>query len=143
MPTYRTVLAQTGNNVGIVVPEDVVLALGAGKRPPVVVTLNGYTYRSTVAPMGGRYLVSVSAAVRAEAGVAGGEEHEVTLELDDQPRTVEVPDDLATALADAGVRAAFDAAAPSRRKEWVRGVVEAKAEATRARRVVAVVDALR
>jgi len=143
MPTYRTVLAQTGNNVGIVVPEDVVLALGAGKRPPVVVTLNGYTYRSTVAPMGGRYLVSVSAAVRTEAGVAGGEEHEVTLELDDQPRTVEVPDDLAAALADAGVRAAFDAAAPSRRKEWVRGVAEAKAEATRARRVAAVVDALR
>jgi hypothetical protein len=143
MPTYRTVLALVGNNVGIVVPEETVLALGAGKRPPVVVTLNGYTYRSTVAPMGGRYLVSVSAAVRAAAGVAGGEEHEVTLTLDDQPRTVEVPDDLATALADAGVREAFDAAAPSRRKEWVRGVDEAKAEATRARRVAAVVDALR
>ena len=143
MPTYRTVLAQIGNNVGIVVPEETVLALGAGKRPPVVVTLNGYTYRSTVAPMGGRYLVSVSAAVRAEAGVAGGEEHEVTLTLDDQPRTVDVPEDLAAALADAGVRPAFDGAAPSRRKEWVRGVTEAKAEETRARRIAAVVDALR
>jgi hypothetical protein len=143
VPTYRTVLAQIGNNVGIVVPEETVLALGSGKRPPVVVTLNGYTYRSTVAPMGGRYLVSVSAAVRAEAGVAGGEEHEVTLVLDDQPRTVDVPDDLAAALAGAGLREAFDSAAPSRRKEWVRGVTEAKAEATRARRVAAVVDALR
>lgn len=142
MPTYRTVLAQIGNNVGIEVPEELVLGLGAGKRPPVVVTLNDYTYRSTVAPMGGRYLVPVSAAIRAEAAVAGGEEHEVTLELDDQPRLVEVPDALAGALDAAGLRPAFDAAAPSRRKEWVRGVTEAKAEATRDRRIAAVLAAL-
>ncbi|MDM7830312.1 DUF1905 domain-containing protein [Cellulomonas edaphi] len=142
MPTYTTVLAQIGNNVGIVVPEEILLELGAGKRPPVVVTLNGHTYRSSVASMGGRYLVSVSSAVRAAAGVAGGEEHQVTVVLDDQPRTVDVPDDLAAALADAGLREQFDGAAPSRRKEWVRGVTEAKAEATRARRVAAVVAAL-
>ncbi|MBT0995662.1 YdeI/OmpD-associated family protein [Cellulomonas sp. DKR-3] len=143
MTTFRTVLIRSGaNNVGIDVPEDLVLALGAGRRPPVLVTLNGHTYRSTVAPMGGRYLVPVSAQVRAEAGVAGGEEHEVTIVLDDQPRTVDVPDDLAAALAAAGVRDAFDALAPSRRKEHVRGVVEAKQEATRARRVAAVVASL-
>lgn len=142
MPTFHTVLAQIGNNVGIEVPEDLVLSLGAGKRPPVVVTLNGYTYRSSVAPMGGRYLVSVSAAIRKEAGVAGGEPHDVTLELDDQPRVFEVPDELARALDGAGLRAAFDAAAPSRRKEWVRSVTEAKAEATRTRRIEAVVTAL-
>ncbi|ROS26035.1 YdeI/OmpD-associated family protein [Cellulomonas sp. PhB150] len=143
MPTFRTVLAQIGNNVGIEVPDDVVLSFGVGKRPPVVVTLNGYTYRSTVAQMGGRNLVSVSAAVRKEAGVAGGEEHDVTLELDDQPRVFEVPDELARALDDAGLRAAFDSAAPSRRKEWVRSVSEAKAEATRDRRIAAVLTALR
>lgn len=143
MTTFRTVLLRSGaNNVGIDVPEDVVLGLGAGKRPPVVVTLNGYEYRSTVAPMGGRFLVPVSAAIREAAGVAGDEEHEVTLVLDDQPRTVEVPEDLAAALADAGVREAFDALAPSRRKEAVRGVVEAKQPATRERRVAAVVASL-
>lgn len=143
MTTFRTVLVRSAaNNVGIDVPEEVVLGLGAGKRPPVVVTLNGHTYRSTVASMGGRYLVPVAAAVREEAGVAGGEEHEVTLTLDDHPRTVEVPDDLAAALAAAEVREAFDALAPSRRKEHVRGVVEAKQEATRARRVAAVVASL-
>lgn len=144
MTTFRTVLVRSGaRNVGIDVPEEVVLGLGAGRRPPVVVTLNGYTYRSTVAPMGGRFLVPVSAAVRAEAGVAGDEEHDVTLVLDDQPRTVEVPDDLAAALEGAGVRAAFDALAPSHRKEHVRSVVEAKQQATRERRVAKVVDALR
>lgn len=144
MTTFRTVLTRSGaNNVGIDVPEDVVLGLGGGKRPPVVVTLNGYTYRSTVAPMGGRFLVPVSAAVRAAAGVAGDEEHEVTLVLDDQPRTVELPEDLAAALDDAGLRAAFDGLAPSYRKEHVRSVVEAKQQATRERRVAKVLDALR
>ncbi|WP_273651601.1 YdeI/OmpD-associated family protein [Cellulomonas fimi] len=144
MTTFRTVLVRSGaRNVGIDVPEEVVLGLGAGRRPPVVVTLNGYTYRSTVAPMGGRFLVPVSAAVRAEAGVAGDEEHDVTLVLDDQPRTVEVPDDLAAALEGAGVRAAFDALAPSHRKEHVRSVVEAKQQPTRERRVAKLVDALR
>ncbi len=143
MATFRTVLIRSGpNNVGIDVAEDVVLGLGGGRRPPVVVTLNGYTYRSTVAPMGGRYLVPVSAAVRAAAGVAGDEEHEVTLVLDDQPRTVEVPEDLAAALDAAGARAAFDGLAPSHRKEHVRSVVEAKQPATRERRIQAVVATL-
>ncbi|GCE75512.1 YdeI/OmpD-associated family protein [Cellulomonas biazotea] len=143
MATFRTVLIRSGpNNVGIDVAEDVVLGLGGGRRPPVVVTLNGYTYRSTVAPMGGRYLVPVSAAVRAAARVAGDEEHEVTLVLDDQPRTVEVPEDLAAALDAAGARAAFDGLAPSHRKEHVRSVVEAKQPATRERRIQAVVATL-
>ncbi|GCD20731.1 YdeI/OmpD-associated family protein [Cellulomonas algicola] len=144
MTTFRTVLIRSGaNNVGIDVPEELVLGLGAGRRPPVVVTLNGYTYRSTVAPMGGRFLVPVSAAVRAASGVAGDEEHDVTLVLDDQPRTVELPEDLAAALDAAGLRAAFDALAPSHRKEHVRSVVEAKQRTTRERRVAKVVDALR
>jgi hypothetical protein len=143
VPTYRTVLVLNGNNVGIDVPEQVVAGLGQGKRPPVVVTVNGYTYRSTVAPMGGRFLIPLAAAHRAQAGVAGGEEHEVSIELDEQPRTVEVPDDLAQALDTAGVRDAFDNLAFSHRKEHVRSVTEAKAVATRERRIARVVDALR
>ncbi|WP_426560643.1 YdeI/OmpD-associated family protein [Angustibacter sp. McL0619] len=142
MATYRTVLVLNGNNVGIDVPEDVVVGLGRGRTPPVVVTLNGYTYRSTVAPMGGRFLIPLAATHRDSAGVAGGEEHEVTVELDDQPRTVDVPDDLARALDDAGLRAAFDALAYTHRKEHVRSVLEAKAAATRERRIARVVVAL-
>jgi len=142
MATFTTVLAQMGNNVGIEVPDEVIAELGSGKRPPVVVTLNGFTYRSTVGVMGGRSLIPVAAAIRASAGVAGGEEHEITLKLDDQPRTVEVPDELARALDAAGVREAFDKLAPSRRKEAVRSVVDAKADATRDRRIAAVVASL-
>ena len=142
MPTFTTILLATGGrNVGIELPDDVVAALG-GKRVPVTVSLNGHTYRSTTAVMGGRHMVGVNAAERAAAGVAAGEEHEVTIEVDDAPRTVEVPADLAAALAAAGARDAFDALAPSRRKEHVRQVTEAKAEATRQRRVQKVVDSL-
>jgi len=142
MPTFTTTLLSQGNNVGIEVPEDVVASLGAGKRVPVVVTLNGHVYPSTIAVMGGRYLVPVSAQIRKDAGVAGGEEHEVTLEHDTSSRDTPVPDDLAAALDAAGARAAFDALAPSRRKEHVRQVESAKADDTRARRVAKVVESL-
>ena len=143
MPTFTTTLVRSGpRNVGIEVPDEVLAALGRGKRVPVTVTLNGYTYRSTTAVMGGRTLVGVSAAHRAAAGVDGGEVHEVTLEVDDAPRTVEVPADLAAALDAAGARDRFDALAPSARKEHVRQVLEAKAEATRLRRVSRIVDGL-
>lgn len=143
MATFRTTLERTGGTtVGIVVPDEVVDELGAGRRPAVRVTLNGYEYRTTVGSRGGRSLVPVSAAVREAAGVAGGEEHEVTLVLDDAPRTVEVPDDLAAALAQAEARERFDALAPSHRREHVRSVVEAKAAATRERRIAAVVAKL-
>ena len=142
MPTFTTTLLSQGSNVGIEVPEDVVASLGAGKRVPVVVTLNGHVYPSTIAVMGGRYLVPVSAQIRKDAGVAGGEEHEVTLEHDTSSRDTPVPDDLAAALDAAGARAAFDALAPSRRKEHVRQVESAKADDTRARRVAKVVESL-
>ncbi|HEY3545906.1 MAG TPA: YdeI/OmpD-associated family protein [Propionicimonas sp.] len=142
MPSFTTTLLLTGNNVGIVVPEEVVESFGAGKRVPVIVTINGYSYPSTIAVMGGQYLVGVAAAHREAAGVAGGETHEVTLSHDTSARDTPVPDDLAEALAAAGLRAAFDALAPSHRKEHVRSVTEAKAEATRQRRVEKVVAAL-
>ena len=142
MPSFTTTLLLSGNNVGIVVPEEVVESFGAGKRVPVIVTINGYSYPSTIAVMGGQYLVGVAAAHREAAGVAGGETHEVTIVHDTSARDTPVPDDLAEALAVAGLRAAFDALAPSHRKEHVRSVTEAKAEVTRQRRIEKVVAAL-
>ena len=142
MPTFRTTLLQSGNNVGIVIPDEIVEGFGAGRRVPVVVTLNDYTYRSTVAVMGGKYLVGLSAAHRAAAGVAGGEEHEVIIEHDAAPRTVEVPDDLAAALAKAGCRAEFDGLNFSTRKEHARAVTEAKKPETRERRIAKIVEQL-
>jgi len=97
---------------GIEVPAEVVAGLGQGQRPPVRVTIGDYSYRTTVARMGGQFLISLSAENRAAAGVAAGDEVDVDLELDDAPREVEVPADLAAALArDDAARAAFDSLA--------------------------------
>lgn len=144
MPTFRTTLVLHGKSAtGIEVPAEVVEALGAGKKPPVTVTIDGtYTYRSTLAVMGGKHLVGVSAEHRTAAGVAAGDEIEVTLEVDTAPRIVEVPADLATALDEAGARAAFDALAFSHRKEHVRAIEEAKAPETRARRIAKAIEKL-
>ena len=89
--TFRTKVLQTGNNTGIPVPDDVVEKLGAGKRPLVVVSVGKHTYRSAVASMGGRFMISLSAEHRAAAGVQGGDEVEVSMRLDLEPRTVPVP----------------------------------------------------
>lgn len=142
MPTFTTTLLQTGNNVGIEVPPEIVESFGAGKRVPVEVTIAGYSYPSTIAVMGGRFLLPLAKEHRLAAGVAGGETHEVTLVHDTSARETPVPEDLAEALASAGLRAKFDALAPSHRKEHVRSVTEAKAAATRQRRVEKVVEAL-
>jgi antitoxin component of MazEF toxin-antitoxin module len=129
---------------GLVVPDDVVEALGAGQRPPVTVTVGAHTYRTTVARMGGQFLVPLAAEHRTAAGVAAGDEVEVEIELDAAPRTVDVPADLATALdGEPGLRERFDALAFSHRKEHVRSVEDAKAEATRLRRIDKVLAALR
>ena len=137
---YDTRLFQVGNNTGIPVPADVLESLGGGKRPPVVVRVNGYEYRSTIAPMGGRFLISFSADRRKETGLTGGDPISVELTIDTAPRTVEVPADLVTALAAAGATAAFDALAPSVRKAHVVSVTSAKSDATRERRTQAVVS---
>jgi bifunctional DNA-binding transcriptional regulator/antitoxin component of YhaV-PrlF toxin-antitoxin module len=129
---------------GIEVPDDVVAGLGSHNRPAVRVTIGEYTYRSTVARMGGRFLLPVSAEVRKAAGVAAGDEVDVELVLDDAPREVLVPDDLAAALdAVPGARARFDALSYTARKEHVRAVEEEKAAATRERRIAKAVDTLR
>jgi hypothetical protein len=137
---FETTMAQSGNNTGIPVPEEVVTALGGGKRAAVSVTVNGYAYQSTLASMGGRFLIPFSSDKRKETGISGGDAIVVDLELDSAPRTVEVPADLAVALDSAGLRAAFDALAPSHRKAHVTAIEEAKAAATRERRIAAAVE---
>jgi hypothetical protein len=133
----RALLEQSGKTaVGFSVPEDVVLALGKGKRPPVNVTINGYTYRSTVAPMGGGYMVGVSAENRAAAGVKGGETHDIELTLDTAPREVELPADFAAALAgDPQARRTFDGLSPSNKGYHVSLIEGAKTDETRQRRI--------
>ena len=137
MPKFTITLrkAEAMDAMGIVVPEKVVEGFGQGKRPKVTVTLNGYTYRSTVAVMGGKFMLPLAKEHRAKSGVKDGQKVEVTLELDTAPREVGVPKDLAAALKKAGVRAAFDKLAFTHRKEHVRAIEEAKAPETRARRI--------
>ena len=129
---------------GIPVPDSVVEALGESKRPAVKVTIGKYTYRTTAARMNGQFMIPLSAENRDGAGVAAGDDVNVTIELDTAPREVEVPADFAKALkATAGVRKAFDALAYSHRKEWVRSIEDAKTPETRARRIAKAVDSLR
>lgn len=138
------VLQEEGMNAtGIQVPAAVITAFDSGKRPKVKITLNGYTYRSTIAAYGDLFMLPLSKEHRDAAGVKAGDEVEVTLELDTEPRTVEVPDDLAMALAEGGVTAVFDALALSKRKEHVRQVTSAKTEETRQRRIAKIVSSLK
>ncbi len=140
--TFSTTLFQQGNNTGIEVPAEVIETLGAGKKPPVMVTVNGFEYRSTVGVMGGRYLIPFSSDKRAATGLKGGDAIDVELAVDSAPRTVEVPADLASALDAAGLRIAFDALAPSARKAHVTAVESAKAVETRTRRIESIVGKL-
>ncbi|MBV9448839.1 MAG: DUF1905 domain-containing protein [Streptosporangiaceae bacterium] len=142
---FRATIELNGKTAtGIEVPEEIVAALGAGQRPPVRVTLGDYTYRTTVARMGGRFLVGINAEHRANAGVSAGEQVDVEIVPDTEPREVTVPADLAAALAqDAQASAAFDRLSYTHRKEWVRWIEEAKKADTRETRLAKTVDALR
>ena len=142
---FRTTIVQSGKNTtGIQVPDEVVEALGSGKRPAVKVTVNGYRYRSTVASMGGVFMVSLSAEHRAGAGVGGGDEVEVDLELDSAPREVTVPPELVAALdAEPAARATFDGLSYSNKSWHVLQVTGAKTEETRQRRIARSVEALK
>lgn len=142
--TFHTTILRTGKNTaGIQVPEEIIEKLGSSKRPLVRVTIKEYTYRSAVAVMGGKFMVGVSAENRQAAGVQGGEEVDVTIELDLEPRIVELPDDLKAALTEAGALKTFENSAPSMRKEYVRQVTEAKAQETRGRRIGKIVEKLK
>jgi hypothetical protein len=141
--SFKGKMKSAGNNTGIEVPPEIIAELGSSKKPPVVVHVNGYTYPSTVAVMDGKYMIAFSKANRDASGIKGGDPIEVTLELDEKPRTVEVPADLMAALsAKAGAVAAFEKQAFSKRKEFVRQVEDAKTPETRARRIAGIVDKL-
>lgn len=143
---FRTELSPTGgNNVGIVVPEEVVAAFGLGRRVPVVVTIDGgYQYRSTISTMGGRSLISFNAETRRATGRGAGDAIEVRLGVDDAPRIVAVPDDLASELArDDRAKAAWEALSSSRQRAHADAITGAKSAATRAKRVATVLAALR
>ena len=142
---FRTTIKTEGKTaMGFEVPPSAVEALGAGKRPPVTVTINGYTYRNSIAVLGGAYMIGVSSEHRGPAGVTGGEEVDVELELDTAPRTVEVPADLAAALdAEPAARATFDRLSYSNRSWHVLQVTGTKNPETRARRVEKSIAALR
>ena len=129
---------------GIEVPEDVVAALGPSRRPHVRVAINGHTYRSTVAPLGGRFMLPVSAENRQSAGVAAGDEVEVDIELDDEPRVVTVPADFGEALdADRDARRSFDKMSYSHQLRHVLSIEGAKTSETRQRRITKAVSILR
>lgn len=142
---FRAELETNGRTAtGFEVPADVVDGLGAGKRPPVRVTFNGHTYRSTVAVMGGRFMLPVSAAVRAASGAVAGDVLDVELALDTEPRTVDPPAELAAALdADATLKRAWEALSFTQRREHAEAIEGAKKSETRARRVDNALESIR
>jgi len=133
---FNTTILQEGNNTGIQVPEEVVEKLAAGKRPAVKITLNGFTYRSTIAVMGGRYLIPLSAERRTNAKVKGGDKLDISLELDTEPREVELPQDFKKELAThKKAQAFFEGLSYSAKLRIVHPIGEAKTEETRQRRI--------
>lgn len=141
---FRTVIELQGNNTGILVPDAVIDELGAGKRVPVVVTVGATTYRSTITPMGGKFLIALSAANRSAAGVAGGDEVDVELEVDDAPRVFPLPPGLEQALAgDEQALGRYGALSFSRQRALAEPIALAKTDATRDKRLAAALEALR
>jgi hypothetical protein len=142
---FKTTLDSAGKNAaGFRVPREVVEALGKGKRPPVVVTINGYSYRNTVAVYGDEFLIGVAQEHRAPAGVKPGDDIEVDLVLDTAPREVEVPTDFAAALdAVPEAKAYFEGLSYSNKRRYTLSIEEAKSEETRQRRIEKSVSQLR
>lgn len=139
-----TILLDGKTATGIEVPPEVVASLGPSKRPPVLVTINGYSYRSTVAPLGGVFMLPVSAEVREHAGVAAGAEVDIDIERDTEPREVAVPPDFATALdSDAAARRFFDGLSYSNKRRFVLSIEDAKTAETRQKRIIKAVSMLR
>ncbi len=133
---FTTTILQIGNNTGICVPEDVVEKLGAGKKPPVNVTVNDYTYRNTIAAMGGKFMIGVSADIRSKTGIKGGDEVTVQLELDTQPREVNLPADFKEALEkNINAKNFFEELSYSNKRRYVLPIDDAKTEATRQKRI--------
>jgi len=142
---FRAIVEQNGKTAtGITVPSEVVEALAAGKKPAVSVTINGYTYRSSIASMSGAYKIPVSAEVREAAGIKAGDAVSVELTLDTAPREVAVPPDFAVALAAEPVaRTTFDRISYSEKRWFVLGIEDAKTPETRQRRIDKAIERLR
>ena len=147
MPEQRfrtTILQGDKSATGIVVPNEVVESLGAGRKPPVRVTLKGYTYRSTIATVSGSFMVGVSADVRAAAGVAGGDEVDVTIDLDTAPREVDVPADFMAALErEPAAKRFYEGLSYSVRKLHADSIAGAKTPETRERRIAKAMKLMR
>jgi Bacteriocin-protection, YdeI or OmpD-Associated/Domain of unknown function (DUF1905) len=142
---FRTTILQSNKTAtGIRVPDDVIASLGPSRRPPVQVTVNGYTYRTTVAVMSGAFMFGVSADVRKSAGVAGGDEVDVEIVLDTEPREVSVPADLKTALdADREANRFFQSLSYSHKSAYVLWIESAKKDETRQRRILEAIRMLK
>jgi hypothetical protein len=140
---FRATIRQSGKTAtGIEVPPEVVEGLGSSKRPAVSVTLGDYTYRTTIAPMGGRYMIPVSADVRKNAGVAANDTLDVRVELDTAPREITVPDDFKAALAAGGAQEFFESLSFSAKQWHVLQIEGAKTAETRQRRIQKSVETL-
>jgi hypothetical protein len=134
--SFNTAILQIGNNTGICVPNEVVDKMGAGKKPPVIVTINDYTYRNTIAVMGGKFMIGVSADIRSKTGIKGGDKVKVTLELDTKPREVEVPAEFQRLLNEnPEAKQFFETLSYSNKQKYVLPIKEAKTEDTRQRRM--------
>ena len=142
---FRATIEQSGKTAtGIEVPATIVAGLGSTKHPKVRVVINGYTYRSSVASMGGRFMLGVSATVREGAGVASGDTVDVDIELDTEPREVVVPPNLASALKrDAEAKRVFESLSYSKKRRFVLPIEDAKTDETRQRRIAKAVESLR
>lgn len=141
---FTTTILQSGNNTGIEVPPEVVEGLGGGRKPAVILSIGSYGYRSSIAVMGGKFLIPLSAERRAESGIKGGAVVEVELALDNQPREVTVPEDLRAALAgDAAAGAFFETLSYSNKLRHVLSITDAKTPETRQRRIDKAVEMLR
>lgn len=146
MPEFTTTLiASTGKNVGLVVPDEIVFGFGRGKRAPVAVQIDGdYTFRSSIASMGGQFLIGFNSETRAATGKGAGDEVTAKVELDEEPRTVEIPEPLAVLLsADPELLEAWNKLSYSKQRGHVEPIVAARGEDTRARRIEKVIKTLR
>ena len=141
--TYDTTVIPEGNHASLEIPDDILAELGANKRAPLIVTINGHSYRSTATGVGGKCRVVFPTADREASGVSGAANVTVTLELDAGHREVELHPEFDAALVAAGLRDVFESMPYSHRKEHARAIAEAKADATRERRIIAAIDKVR
>jgi len=134
---FQTTILTSGKTAtGIRVPDDIVERLGAGKKPPVKISINKYTYRSTIAVMNGTFMVGINADVREKAGVKGGDKINVEIELDTEPREITLPPDFKKVLdKNATARKFYEGLSYSRKKNYVLPIEQAKTEETRQRRI--------